>query len=214
VNNAGLSAPYGPTAHIPPDEFVRVLQTDIFGVYYGSFVALHHFLPRGEVKLINVLGRGDRQPVPFQNAYASSKAWVRHFTLALAKEYKTSGVGIYAFNPGLMDTDLLQNVKTIAGYEGRLEPLKTVMRLWSNPPEVPAEKAVWLASAATDGRTGLEVRVLSRRHLLGGVLREMARRLARRPPRPIELKITTVAPALPLPPPDESRRRLIRRNDA
>ena len=35
------------------------------------------------------------------------------------------------------------------------------MRLWANPPEVPARKAVWLASSATDGRTGLEVNVLT-----------------------------------------------------
>ena len=42
-----------------------------------------------------------------QNGYASSKSWMRTFTLSLAKEYAKSGVGVFAFNPGMMSTDFL-----------------------------------------------------------------------------------------------------------
>ncbi|NOZ28450.1 MAG: SDR family oxidoreductase [Chloroflexi bacterium] len=197
VNNAGVAAPYGPTAHIPSEGFLRVYQTNILGVYHGSMVAIRRFLAQGHGKLINVLGRGARRPVPMQNAYAASKAWVRSFTLALAREYRESGVGIYAFSPGLMDTDLLRRVEAVAGYEGRLQPLKTVMRLWANPPEVPARKAVWLASDATDGRTGLEVRILGPAGMARGVVRDLLRRLLRRPAPPFDLEITTIPPAIP-----------------
>ncbi|HRE25384.1 MAG TPA: SDR family oxidoreductase, partial [Anaerolineales bacterium] len=107
VNNAGLSAPYGPTAHLPSDEFQRVIGTNIVGVYNGSVTALRHFVPQRRGKLINLLGRGDNQPVPFQNAYASSKTWVRAFTTALAREYADCGVGVYAINPGLVTTEML-----------------------------------------------------------------------------------------------------------
>lgn len=72
----------------------------------------------------------------------------------------TRGLGVYAFNPGLMLTEMLSDTQAIAGYEARMAPLRTVMRLWGNPPEVPARKLVWLASAATDGRTGLNVQQL------------------------------------------------------
>ena len=205
VNNAGISAPYGPTAHIPPEAFVTTLQTDIFGVYYGSLVAMRHFLPKRSGKLINMLGQGDRRPVPLQNAYATSKAWVRNFTLALAKEYQESGVGVFAFNPGLMPTDLLTQVEAVEGYEARLKPLEMVIRLWANPPEVPAAKALWLASAATDGRTGLEVKVLTPAHLLGGVLREGLRRLLRRPAPVVELKVHSIPPAWPVQPGKDER---------
>ncbi len=197
VNNAGVAAPYGPTAHIPPEGFLRVYRTNILGVYHGSVVAMRRFLAQGHGKLINVLGRGARRPVPMQNAYAASKAWVRSFTLALAREYRESGVGIYAFSPGLMDTDLLRRVEAIAGYEGGLRPLKTVMRLWANPPEVPARKAVWLASDATDGRTGLEVRILGPAGMARGVVRDLLRRLLRRPAPSFDLEITTIPPAIP-----------------
>jgi glucose 1-dehydrogenase len=200
VNNAGMSAPYGPTVAIPPEAFVAALQTNIFGVYYGSLVAMRHLLPKRGGKLINMLGQGDRQPVPLQNAYASSKVWVRNFTLALAREYRDSGVGVFAFNPGLMPTALLTRVEALEGYEARLKPLETVLRLWANPPEVPAAKAVWLAGAATDGRTGLEVKVLTPTALVGGILREGVRRLLRRPAPAVEINVHSVPPAWPVQP--------------
>lgn len=202
VNNAGLSAPYGPTAHIQPEAFLRVIQTNITGTYNGSVTALRYWLPGRPGKLINLLGRGDRQAVPFQNAYAASKAWVRAFTLALAKEYRDSPVGIFAFNPGLMETEMLDRVQAVAGYEGRLEPLRTVRRMWSQPPEIPARKAVWLASAATDGKTGLEVRTLGPGLLLAGLLREGARRLLGRPAAEVRLEVERVPAAIPFPPED------------
>ncbi|MBN2470365.1 MAG: SDR family oxidoreductase [Anaerolineae bacterium] len=192
VNNAGLSAPYGPTLDIAPAEFEKVVRTNIMGTYYGSRVAMAHFVAKGSGKLVNLLGRGYDRPVPFQNAYAASKAWLRGFTLALAKEYKNSGVGVFAFSPGMVDTDMLRSPSAIMGYETKMNPLKIVMRLWANPPEVPAQKALWLVSPATDGRTGLQVDVLGRTQILSGVLREGWRRLTGRQLPPVELDITTV----------------------
>jgi len=197
VNNAGISAPYGPTVAIAPEEFTRVVQTNIFGVYYGTLVAMRYFLTRDSGKLINLLGRGDKEPAPLQNAYGSSKAWVRNFTLAIADETKTSRVGVFAFNPGMMDTDLLYDVQAVAGYEDRLKQLPVAMRMFSRPPEEPAQRAVWLASSATDGRTGLEIHQLSRSKALGGVLREGMRSVLRRPAKPVDIKVTTVPSDLP-----------------
>ena len=196
ISNAGVSAPYGPTAHVPTESFEQVVRTNILGTYHGSVVALRHLLPLQHGKLINILGRGDRQPVPLQNAYASSKAWVRNFTLALAREYRDSGVGIFAFNPGLMFTSLIEGAEAVEGYEHRLRPLETVMRLWGQPPEGPAERLVWLASAATDGKTGLEVQLLTSRAMAIGVLREVARRVTRRPGRSVTLQTRSVPSAL------------------
>lgn len=195
VNNAALSAPFGPTAYLPQAEFEAVTHVNIFGTYYGSMAALRHFLPRGRGKLINLVGRGDTKPVPYQNIYAPSKTWVRSFTLALAQENKESGLGIHVFNPGLVDTDMLRSVSAIAGYEKRMKGLETVIRLWGNPPPVPAARAVWLASSATDGQTGLEINVLSRGRIFGGLWQELKRRVLRRPTPDTTVRVTTVDPA-------------------
>jgi glucose 1-dehydrogenase len=97
-----------------------------------------------------MLGRGDRRPVKFQSTYASSKTWVHSVTLFLAKEYAGTGIGIYAVNPGLMNTELLRKVDAVKGYKKKLKPLSAVIRLWAKPLSVPAEKAVWLASPTTE----------------------------------------------------------------
>lgn len=196
VNNAGLSAPYGPTASIPSSDFMRVINTNIIGTYNGSVVALRHMLPQHSGKLINLLGRGDKKPVKLQNAYASSKTWVRSFTRSLAAEYDGQGVDIFAFNPGLVDTDMLRHVEAVRGYEKRLKPLETVMRLWANPPAVPAQQALWLASAASDGKNGLETSVLGPRRMMSGLWAEVKRRIAREPGMDTTLDIRTVQPEL------------------
>jgi glucose 1-dehydrogenase len=179
VNNAGISAPYGPTVHIEPEAFITVLKTNIFGVYYGSIYAMRQFLPRRAGKLINILGRGDNGPVPMQNAYASSKTWVRAFSLALAKEYKESGVGIYTFNPGLMQTDLMEKIEAVSGYEDRLSP------------------------SATDGRTGLEIKELDLVHILSGIIRMGIRRLSGQKGSDYQMQVQSVAPSIPAPLPSD-----------
>ncbi len=192
VNNAGLSAPYGPTAHLPSSEFQATVNTNIIGVYNGSVTALRHFVAQRSGKLINLLGRGDNQPVPYQNAYASSKTWVRSFTAALAKEYADSGVGIYAFNPGLVTTEMLSQVSAVQGYEAKLAPLTKVVAVLGNPPEVPAERALWIASSATDGRTGLNVQVITPTFLLSRGLRAAWRWITRRQEPEMPLNVETV----------------------
>lgn len=193
VNNAALTTPYGPTVDVPPSAFTAATMTNVLGTYHGSLVALRHFLPRRQGKLINLLGKGARGPSPFQTAYASSKAWIRNFTLGLAKEHQDSGVGVFAFNPGLMPTDMVTNVETVPGWEERVKALPVVLRMFGNPPEVVARRAVWLASPATDGRTGLEVRVLTRTRMLGGLLREGIRRITGQAAPAIPFTVRTAA---------------------
>jgi len=196
VNNTGIAGPYGPTLDLSPDQFLSVLRTNIFGDYYGSVVALRHFLPRKSGKLINILGAGSKKPVPNQNAYGSTKTWIRVFTLALAKEYKASGVGVYAFQPGLMDTDLLTDVTTFGPYEKRLRGfMPFLVRAGGQKPEVAARKALWLASSATDGKTGIDARVGSNHSFLIGFMREGLRGLLRLPARPVEMNVKVIPSA-------------------
>ncbi len=193
VNNAGVAGPYGPTLAIEPSAFMRVIETNIVGVYNGSRTAMLHFLAQGHGKLINLLGRGYNEPVPLQNVYAASKAWVYPFTLALARETRGLGVGVFLLAPGMLVTDLLTDVEVIEGYEERLKVMGTIVRMWARPPEEAARRAVWLASPATDSKTGKVVKMVSFGSLLGGALREGLRHLAGQPaPPPVNLRVVPV----------------------
>jgi glucose 1-dehydrogenase len=196
VNNAGVSAPYGPSAHIPSQDFQIVIDTNITGTYNGSVTAMRYFARQKSGKLINLLGRGDKGSVPLQNAYSSSKVWVRNFTKALAKEYANSRVDVFGFNPGLVRTEMLSNVEAVSGYEKKLNPLRYVTMLWGNEAEVPAQKAVWLASSATDGRNGLQVTVLTTRFMLTRLIQQAFNRLIQKPAELMDLNITSVEPEI------------------
>lgn len=196
INNAGVTATQGPSADIEPEKFVRVIHTNILGTYHGSIAALHRFVPRGGGKLINMVGRGDRSPQPFQNAYASSKAWIRTFTLALAAEYRRAGVGVFTFNPGLTYTALTGRVEVVEGFEQRGKAFKILVRLLGQSPDLPARKLVWLASAATDGQTGKEINLLTGPLLLRTLLREGVGMLLHRPSPADNISVHVVPPAI------------------
>ncbi len=196
VNNAGLSAPYGPTAHLPSESFQSVIDTNITGTYNGSVTALRQFARQKSGKLINLLGRGDKGAVPLQNAYSSSKVWVRNFTQALAKEYAGSGIDVFGFNPGLVRTDMISNIEAVSGYEKRLTPLRYVTMLWGNDADVPAEKAAWLASSATDGKNGLQVSVLTSYFKVSRLVKQAFNWLTRQPSELRDLNITTIEPEI------------------
>ena len=196
VNNAGIAGPYGATLDLSSDQFLSVLRTNIYGEYYGSVVAMRHFLVRKSGKLINLLGAGSKKPVPNQNAYGSTKAWVRIFTLALASEYKDSGVGVFTLQPGLMETDLLTRIVTFEPFEKRLRSfMPFLIRAAGKKPEVAARKALWLASSATDSKTGLDVSVNSQFAILFGFLREGLRILFRSQVRPVEMDVKIIPSA-------------------
>jgi len=197
VNNAGLSAPYGATMHIDPGDITAVVHANILGTYWGSREAMRYFLPRRSGKLINVLGRGTDRPVPYQNASAASKAWMRSFTLSLAKEYRQSGIGVFGFLPGMVRTDMLIHPTAVAGFEGRLRVMETIVRMWAQDAEIPAKRAVWLASSATDGQTGRIVRAAGMGWMVRGAAREGWQRLTRRQPEHFGVTVDVRPAALP-----------------
>lgn len=178
VNNAGVSGVYGPTATTPVDDFTRVVRTNILGTFHGSRVALPVFLAQGCGDLVNVYGQGDQGPVALQNAYASSKRWVRQFTETLRRETKGTGVRVHGMNPGLVTTDLLGHITSQRGYEQRLGALQVVVALWGQTPEEAARPLLDLISSdAAEFRDLTKATLVARgvRNVLGGRLRRSRR---------------------------------------
>ena len=158
-NNAGIAGPYARTGEIPPDEWRAVVETNLMGTYHGTYVALQHMVPRGAGKIINLLGAGDedsrRTRFAYMSAYATSKAAVRRFTLAVAEEYRDTDLSILGFNPGLVKTDLTLHPKPLTQEAAeRLKGFSAILDRFATPPEAVATMAVYLASRATDGETG------------------------------------------------------------
>jgi hypothetical protein len=96
----------------------------------------------------------------------------------------------------MMTPDMLTHVEVAAGFERKLDALPMVLRVLGKLPEVPARKAVWLASATTAGRIGLGVSVFNLVAAMFGFMRERIRGLAGRPADWPAIHTTSVPPAL------------------
>jgi hypothetical protein len=87
------------------------------------------------------------------------------------------GVDIMLFSPGMVLTELLTDVEVIGSdLVNSLKRYPRILRMWANPPDVPAELAVRLAA---DGQNGKIYRVLGRRRMMAGLLAELRRMITR-----------------------------------
>jgi len=188
VNNAGTTGAYGPTASTPVEDFERVVRTNILGTFHGSRVALPVFLRQGHGDLVNIYGQGEQGPVALQNAYASSKRWVRQFTETLRAETKGTGVRVHGMNPGLVVTDMLGKVTSQRGYEKRLAALQVVVGLWGQTPDVAAEPLLRLVTS-----NAAVYRDLTPPRMVGRGLRSLATGRLRRANR-MPMNVTVVDP--------------------
>lgn len=191
VNDAGVSGVYGPTASTPVDDFARVVRTNVLGTFHGARVALPVLLAQGHGDLVNLYGQGDRGPVPLQNAYASSKHWVRQFTETLRQETRGTGVRVHGMNPGLVTTDLLGHVTAQPGTEARLRALPVVVALWGQRPTVAARPLLRLVTSdAAEFRDLTPSTLVTRaaRNVLAGRLRRDRR---------MPLEVTVLGPPAP-----------------
>ncbi|MFF1383136.1 SDR family oxidoreductase [Arthrobacter sp. NPDC058288] len=185
VNNAGVSGVFGPTASTPVDDFTRVVRTNILGTFHGSRIALPVFLGQGRGDLVNVYGQGDQGPVALQNAYASSKCWVRQFTETLRLETKGTGVRVHGLNPGLVVTNMLGHVTSQPGYEHRLGGLQVVVGLWGQTPDDAARPLLDLVTSDSG-----EFRYLTKTTMVSrGVRSLVAGRLRRANRMPLDITV-------------------------
>lgn len=139
INNAGATAPSGDAALVPQASGESLINVNILGTYNGSIAALRYFRQCDSGRLLNITGRGEKSPVKGAALYAASKAWIRNFTLTLAREQRDSKVQVGTFNPGLTFTDLTLRPQVLRGFEeSQLKGLKMVLPLFGDPACDPA----------------------------------------------------------------------------
>ena len=86
------------------DDFKRVLDTNIYGTYFCSRMAVAAMVRGRWGRIINVTSVVGIRGNVGQTNYASSKAAVHGFTKSLAKEVATRNVTVNAVAPGYVST--------------------------------------------------------------------------------------------------------------
>src|SRR5215204_3244558 len=120
VNNAGGSI-YGRIMDVSVDDLRRVFETNVWGVIYGSRIAVECLRDNGGA-IINIGSEVSDAPVPLQGIYSSSKHAVKGFTDALRIEVEADGlpVSLTLIKPTAIHTPFPENAKNYLPYEPQL----------------------------------------------------------------------------------------------
>lgn len=149
VNNAGISKTNLFT-DISYEEWDEVISTNLNSVFYTTKKALQYMIPQMSGKIINISSIWGMVGGSYEVHYSTSKAAIIGMSKALAKELGPSNIQVNCIAPGVIQTDMLDNIEDDA-----LEALRQetpLMRLGTV--EDIANCALFLASDKSDFITG------------------------------------------------------------
>jgi 3-hydroxy acid dehydrogenase/malonic semialdehyde reductase len=147
VNNAGLAAGRGPIQTDDPDDWDRMIDTNVRGLLNVSGGVLPGMVERGSGHVINIGSNAGREVYPGGAVYCATKAAVERITRGMRMDVLGSGVRISQVDPGMVETEFSlvrfdgDESAASAVYEG-LTPLRAadiaevVTWIASRPPHV------------------------------------------------------------------------------
>ena len=100
-----------------PEEFQRVIDTNLMGQVYGAMAALPHLKREGRGSLIHVSSVEARRSFPYHSAYGASKHGIDGFLEAMRVELMHEGLPINVTNimPATINTPLFNKSRTKIG---------------------------------------------------------------------------------------------------
>jgi NAD(P)-dependent dehydrogenase (short-subunit alcohol dehydrogenase family) len=144
-NNAGVMAKIAYTAESTRDEWDRVIDINLRGVWSCMKYELRQMVRQGSGAIVNNASVGALTGNPGIGSYIASKHGVVGLTRTAALEYAKQGIRVNAVNPGLIDTQIARDV--VAGNEAAYNDIaKNVPIGRAGSPEEIASVVLWLCS--------------------------------------------------------------------
>jgi NAD(P)-dependent dehydrogenase (short-subunit alcohol dehydrogenase family) len=152
-NNAGIGGGRAATAECTEEEWDRIININLKGVWLCMKYEIPQMLKQGGGAIVNTASVAGLVGFKGTPAYVASKHGVVGLTKAAALEYATSGIRINAVCPGVIRTPMIDR---IVAARPQMEKVYTAMHPVGRlgEPEEIAEAVVWLCSDAASFVTG------------------------------------------------------------
>jgi 3-oxoacyl-[acyl-carrier protein] reductase len=111
VNNAGVGV-FSEVAEMTPEQWSRVLDTNLTGVYYACHAAIPHLRRRGGGFIVNISSLAGKNAFAGGAAYCASKSGLNAFSEALMQEVRYDNIRVSYVMPGSVATGFAGNEET------------------------------------------------------------------------------------------------------
>ena len=109
INNAGISLTPKFFDDITEEQFEKVININLWGVYHGVRAFLPHLRTRPEAGIVNMASLAGLVGLPTYAAYAMSKFAVRGLSESLQSELSKTNVSVLVVFPGGVKTNIIRN---------------------------------------------------------------------------------------------------------
>jgi len=129
INNAGFTL-LGKFSETDLQKELEMIQVYVNSLTSLTKLFLRKMLEKREGKILNVASTAAFQPGPLHSVYAATKAYILHFSEALANELQGSGVSVTCLCPGRTRTQLFKraNIEISKRAKGNLMDPATVAK--------------------------------------------------------------------------------------
>jgi NAD(P)-dependent dehydrogenase (short-subunit alcohol dehydrogenase family) len=110
IANAGIAGPNFTAWEYPIDEWQRVIQINLLGVYYCCRSILPHMLRQNYGRIVNVASIAGKEGNPNASAYSASKAGVIALTKSLGKETAANNIAVNCITPAAARTRIFDQL--------------------------------------------------------------------------------------------------------
>ena len=111
VNSAGITGPNVKVWDYPVDEWQKVQQVNLNGLFYCCRELAPHMRARNYGRIVNIASVAGKDGNPNASAYSASKAAVMALTKSLGKELADTGVRVNCVTPAAVKTAIFDQMK-------------------------------------------------------------------------------------------------------
>ena len=110
VNNAGIAGPNFKTWDYPLEEWQKVIDIDLSGVFYCCKTIVPHFINHNYGRIVNISSIAGKEGNPNAMPYSAAKAGVIALTKSLGKELAENNISVNCVTPAPAKTRIFDQI--------------------------------------------------------------------------------------------------------
>ena len=110
INNAGIAGPDFKTWDYPLEEWQKVIDIDLTGVFYCCKTIVPHFIKNNYGRIVNISSIAGKEGNPNAMPYSAAKAGVIALTKSLGKELAENNISVNCVTPAPAKTRIFDQI--------------------------------------------------------------------------------------------------------